>query len=759
MNPNPVEPDTGSVVAVPESPNFEQHFTGFDANPFDVELELSDCYSVAPPVTGDVPVRDFVDFGQDHNDVFDGSSLVSDFGANSNEDSQFMLHSNFDDWNVVDDGIALPLQPAASDRFSDATQTDFEAHCNRGLTDVANRDPVISESRHNAMFARDLLTNCSAASSIVLPWEQGIFREIFSDEPLSNVIPLMPLQSELGQLQPGLEPQLAGELVASATMYETQNPMFMDVISTKDDLGYADKMALIRERALSKLLVVVEYSLEASSTGRRIAELGGGQSNRTDAFSVIDAVVGLRSPNTVTKRANSLLGFLAWISQTRDDGQNPFREEVVWRYLRHLRETGAAPTKGESVMSAVRFARYILGFESLDSAVNSRRLIGICELMAAGKRILRQARVLHVSQVLQLHRLRCDQNMHLCDRAICAYILLALYGRCRRSDLQMIKSVECDFTEHGGGFVVLQTACHKTGRSSALKSKLLPVIIPARGVDGTVYAGVAIGLLEQCGLVIGSNIDGPLLRAPTGVTQFLKRGMTSHEVSMSLRKLLGVEESCSADADDVVSSHSLKATCLSWCAKYGLSPNTRSMLGRHATILGETFAIYSRDLMVAPAVELQTVIDDISKGAFSPDGPRSSFFAAKGSMPVQESPTVKVEHDGLAPLETGLTSEVIDVHDSGESSSEDDSEGVSSSEEEMPPGNVHRVKRYRAKIDHEEMWFSHKKSKILHKKDYDTSLFWDRDYLFCGKMVTDMYERCTEVNGMNTLCRVCLRRS
>ena len=305
------------------------------------------------------------------------------------------------------------------------------------------------------------------------------------------------------------------------------------------------------------------------------------------------------------------MGFLTWCSKFPDDGQNPFREEVVWRYLSHLKETGAAPTKGECVMSAVRFARYILGFESLDSAVNSRRLIGICELMAAGKRILRQARVLyrcHRCYNLQLHKMMCDGNMHLCDRAICAYILLALYGRCRHSDLQMIKSVECDFTELGGGFVVLQTACHKTGRSAALKSKLLPVIIPARGVDGTVYAGVAIGLLEQCGLVLGAHVDGPLLRAPTGVTQFLKRGMTSQEVSMSLRKLLGVEDSCSADADDVVSSHSLKATCLSWCAKYGLSPSTRSMLGRHTTILGETFAIYSRDLMVAPAVELQTVI-------------------------------------------------------------------------------------------------------------------------------------------------------
>ena len=106
MNPNPVELDAGSVVAVPESSNFGQHFTGFDANPFDVELELPDFDSVAPPVTGGVPVRDPVDFGQEHNDVFEGSSLVSDFGADSNEDSQFMLDSNFDDWNVVGDGVA-----------------------------------------------------------------------------------------------------------------------------------------------------------------------------------------------------------------------------------------------------------------------------------------------------------------------------------------------------------------------------------------------------------------------------------------------------------------------------------------------------------------------------------------------------------------------------------------------------------------------------------------------------------------------------
>ena len=57
MNPNPVELDAGSVVAVPESSNFGQHFTGFDANPFDVELELPDFDSVAPPVRREPPRR------------------------------------------------------------------------------------------------------------------------------------------------------------------------------------------------------------------------------------------------------------------------------------------------------------------------------------------------------------------------------------------------------------------------------------------------------------------------------------------------------------------------------------------------------------------------------------------------------------------------------------------------------------------------------------------------------------------------------
>ena len=710
------------------------------------------------PVTESEPAVEIPGFSDtDPFDIFGGSLIDPGMDAELDDEIFPDAHSNLTDWDVVEGDDFQTSQIASAD-ISREVLTDVGCSPSELQLD-AQTGPVISESRHLAMFSRDLLTNCSAVSSIVMPWEQGIFRDIFSDEPVIDLVPPMRIDCEPLQCDTSLEPQLVGRLVASATEYESQHPVFMDVISSKDDLGYVDKLALLRERALSKLLAVVEFSLEASSTGRQIASMNCGDPSRTDAFGILDAVVGLRSPYTLTKRANALMGYLHWSSRTGGLSKDPFNEESVWVYLSHLRESGASPTKGDSLLSSLRFARYVLGFDSLDPAINSRRLVGICELMAAGKRILKQAKVLQVSQVLRLHQLLVDSDVHICDRAICAYMLLALYGRCRHSDLQMIKSVECDFDEQKGGFVVVHTACHKTGRSAALKSTLLPIIIPARGVDGKVYAGIAINLLRQCGLMIEHDVDGPLLRAPLGVADFLQRGMTSQESSMSLRKLLGLPEPDATTGGENVSSHSLKATCLSWCAKRGLSPSSRSMLGRHTSVLNETFAIYSRDLMVAPAVELQKLIDEISEGTFSPDAPRSSFFATSSAEAAKMVHSVKTELDQAGNGLSEPVLEVIDVYDSGESSSDEEGCCQPSSDEDIPPDCKHRVKRYRPRISKTETWFAHRKSGILHKKDDETSLYWDREYLMCGKLVTDMYEKCSEAGSLNTLCRVCIRRS
>ena len=179
------------------------------------------------------------------------------------------------------------------------------------------------------------------------------------------------------------------------------------------------------------------------------------------ARSIVDAVVGVRSPATLVKRANSLLSFLRWVAHACGDSIDPFCEEVLWRFFTFLKDTSApatsAPaTRADSTLSAMRFAHFVLGFDGLATAVSSRRLVGISEIMLSGKRLLKQAAVLTVAQVLGLHSTLKNRNLHVMDRAVVGYILFSLYGRCRNSDFQSIHSIETDFGPNGG-FVIIET--------------------------------------------------------------------------------------------------------------------------------------------------------------------------------------------------------------------------------------------------------------------------------------------------------------
>lgn len=255
---------------------------------------------------------------------------------------------------------------------------------------------------------------------------------------------------------------------------------------------------------------------------------------------VLEAVLGLKSPATLVKHANSLLSFLRWLAKNGYNEVNPFTEELVWRYLQALRESKAPATKGDSALSAFRFAYHVLGFESLGPAMTSRRLVGICEIMMAGKRLLKQSLVLTVAQVKGLHTSLKNTALHILDRTMIAYLLFALYGRCRTSDLACVHTFEPDFSDEGG-FVVIQTATHKTGRMAILKTRLMPIIVPARGVNGEVWVKDALTVFDLAGVQLSGLIDGPLVHAPSSTSGgFMRRGLRSSEVSTMLRRFINV---------------------------------------------------------------------------------------------------------------------------------------------------------------------------------------------------------------------------
>ena len=323
----------------------------------------------------------------------------------------------------------------------------------------------------------------------------------------------------------------------------------------------------------------------------------------------------------------------------------------------------------------------------------------------------------------------------------------------------------------------------------------MPIIIPARGINGSVWPFTAFRVLEDAGCFSQNPVNGPLMRAPsTGAGDFMKRGLKTSEVSSVLRNFLNINEPVKGSVDEVVSSHSLKATFLAWSARYGLSPQTRSLLGRHTTCLNETFAIYSRDLACAPVAELQKLIDCVHDGSFVPDGERSKFFRAVDvhshardvDVVKQEQPdhdSVITLHDSPQGTDTAEQARAGDVASWGGSvdenasqtqadvadapdmsspvpvddtdSSSSGSDAASSEESDVvePPS---RVKRFRARIPVHEKWYVHAKSHLVHR--YEGDAHNDAKFLVCGKLLTGSYSVCTEATAWNTLCKSCNRR-
>ena len=652
--------------------------------------------------------------------------------------------------------------------------------------------PTLPAHVHDASFARALLSNCRT-TDIVLPWETSFYKELFGDEPFSQpLVPEMPI-GPFCDFSGEPEPQVVAQTVAAVASFPSGTPVFSACVGSTDDGPFVAVQSRLHNTAVQKLLVVLRHDLSSSETGRHILALGDETAQQQGAHKIIEAVIGTRAPSTLVKRSNALLSYLRWFDKLGRAELDPFTEACIWMYFQNLKEDAAPCTKGSSALSAFRFAFHLLGFEGLGPALNSRRLIGICELMLAQKRLLKQALVLTVAQVKGLHKSLRDGNMHIMDRAVIAYILFALYGRCRNSDLLMIHSVEPDFSGDGG-YVTVQTCNHKTGRMAMLKSRLMPIVVPARGVDGLVWVGDALNVFEEAGVAFCTPIDGPLLRAPLGTPgEFMQRGLRASEVSALVRRFIGSPEPCDVPSGAAVSSHSLKATTLSWCARYGLSPAVRSILGRHASSLNETFAIYSRDLVCSPVAELQKVIDAIAEGSFQPDSQRQSFLRSRSPAVAQDGAQEDADH--------GATNEVAQSQTEGESnvslllecsggevvpteldpgtqeqidgeeaadpeagpgadvpscSSSSDSDDALSSAESVEHEFTPRVKRFRAKIPENQLWFVHSKSHLVRRHDgdvHDGIMF-----TVCGRRITGTYSPCTEATAWNILCKSCNRK-
>ena len=93
-----------------------------------------------------------------------------------------------------------------------------------------------------------------------------------------------------------------------------------------------------------------------------------------------------------------------------------------------------------------------------------------------------------------------------------------------------------------------------------------------------------------------------------------------------------------------VSSHSCKATTISFCSKFGMGEEERKILAYHLSKTSSTIKCYSRDVMVAPLRQMARIFEEIRSGSFLPSGTRANMFPQDDG---DSAVDIKVRYYGL----------------------------------------------------------------------------------------------------------------
>ena len=115
-----------------------------------------------------------------------------------------------------------------------------------------------------------------------------------------------------------------------------------------------------------------------------------------------------------------------------------------------------------------------------------------------------------------------------------------------------------------------------------------------------------------------------LLAPKPGAVGWEDRYITSQELNAFLKRIFATGGRPIAGRK--ITTHSMKATGLSWCSKPGISQEHRAILARHATSVQGAAVLYSRDLLSSALRSFVRVLESIKGQTFDPDKSRSGMI-------------------------------------------------------------------------------------------------------------------------------------
>ena len=548
------------------------------------------------------------------------------------------------------------------------------------------------------------------------PWETDCMSAIFAaDEPFAQnweskeFVPLPEVLDSAGTEQPRKKTKVWLESVRPG-------PSFHCVVDSGSHQGASPDQ--VRQDAINKWLVVIRANAVCFelAMGKDASQMEPEELRLS-----LEAAVGVKSPLTLRKRVGSVFQYMEWSEAQVGRPAFPLTEQQIWSYFNELKVINAAASRASSFLEAVNFMVHVLGMKSDEDVRSSKRLMGLSNSLLAAKGVWRQAEALSTAHVTLLHRLLEDEGYHRVDRYAAGVFLFCIYSRSRWSDVRSLHSLSEDISE-GTGFLEATTRFHKGSKSAEKKCKLLPLTAVARGITGGCWPRTFMSLRKELGLGLEEPV-GPLLPSVVdnsgGWSEF---AMTSTNATKLLRSLLGVPI-----GKPGISSHSMKATSLAWCAKFGVLREHRLLLGRHTSSVATADSYYARDILSEPLRALQMVVDSIRSSEFFPDATRSGRFTSElgckrseGGERAREAPQDSRAEAVISSESEQCVSSDVDLSGSGSNSPD---EGSSVNMKDIP------------KATEWQGFVMHKKSRIVHVLD-----FLSNGKTMCGREVSNVHE-------------------
>ncbi|CAE6932646.1 unnamed protein product [Symbiodinium natans] len=332
----------------------------------------------------------------------------------------------------------------------------------------------------------------------------------------------------------------------------------------------------------------------------------------TERHELLEDYMARKAPATMLKRANSMRRLTSLALELTLIF--PFTENDLHRVLHVAKSSGAALSQLRSIMEAITFTRFTFDMESLDALCGSRKCWGVGVARLAT--VVRKADPLRVEDLRKLHQL-LREALCLWTRLFAGCALYCCYARCRWSDSQHIDlfTIETDALTQRPAFLCAVIDVHKTMNLRGRLPVHLELAAPGQGVtdDDWVSQFMEVRNLLELG------DEHPFMPAPDRSGFATVRALDADEAGDWLGLLLTNRVGLRT------TSHSLKCTCLSFAAKFGIGYQDRLVLGGHAHS-GRMAEVYGRDSMARPLRLLGEVLSAIRSGSFVPDANRAGRF-------------------------------------------------------------------------------------------------------------------------------------